>query len=599
MALISCPECLKYVSSAAPQCPNCGYPISHSAEKIPANSPASDPIPAASATITPTASAPPAQTTHIVLHSAAKDFKGLAKAAWTLVFIVCGVALIPFLGFASWLVAGPVLLVTFIMSIMVLSRGGTLSGIFLLLTSIIVAPVFIAFAPFFSSLLGLARIGASKQQSDKPANNLPRETASRIASSPNIAPTSLPPRETMTETSGKSKLSEQSKVIVGGLTKPVQTFFLFPSEGEAEANCRQLLREYEIASNGKITVEEVKPLQNLTRARELQAKYGFGANENIVILEYDGKRKFIDMGDMAEFERLEPVVQNLGRSPRMTAFKGEQLLTNALVELTQEKQKKIYILGGHGEYDFDSEQNKFLKVLMVRQNITMEGLILANHAEIKPDVNALVILNPHSDYSEHDLGLLTDYWNRNGRLFILLGSVGKKPNFDHWLAMHGIEPRGDTVLRVVKIGELTGLSELEGIIAKGSPITQSLGGVKVTLIGQTQSLRIDRTKETKQLRLTVLADAPEGFWGETECTTDRRAVPVFDPVKDHAAPLTLAASVEKDAVFVAGGKAATARMVVFGNGEFLSTKGLSASLEGFDLAKNALNWLLNRDNPAR
>ena len=182
MALISCPECSKEVSSAAPQCPNCGYPLSQPAEHPTQQPP--DQIPPAStyAQATQTAANTPQQPTHIVIHQPAKEFKGLARAGWILIFLVCGVALIPFLGFASWLVAGPIFLVTFIISIMVLSRGGTLEGILLLFTSIIVGPVFIACAPFVSSFLGLARVGQAVES--KAIAKIPPKTEVTSSNSP-------------------------------------------------------------------------------------------------------------------------------------------------------------------------------------------------------------------------------------------------------------------------------------------------------------------------------------------------------------------------------------------------------------------------------
>jgi len=394
----------------------------------------------------------------------------------------------------------------------------------------------------------------------------------------------------------KFALSEQTKAVARGLTQPVQAIIFFAGEGEAEANCRQLLREYEFASKN-ITVEEVSPYQNLTRARELQSKYKFGANENIVILDYEGKSKFINSADMAEVEQLDQMAMMTGRRPQMIAFKGEQLITNALLELTEAKQNKVYIVGGHGEYDYNAQQNKVLKEQLSRQNIKAEALMLANLEKVPDDANTLIILSPRFDYSERDLKLLSDYWDRKGRLFIAIGPIGKRPGLDNWLAARGVQPMNDTVLRVVNLGGITGMMELEGIIMKGSPITKSLEDVGIALIGQTESLRLDQAKETTdQLRLTGLVTAPEGFWGETEYTADRRTAPFFDPKKDNAAPLTLAASVEKGASRDLNVKLETARMVVFGNGDLLSLQGLQAGPVGLDLATNAFNWLLNRDS---
>jgi hypothetical protein len=130
---------------------------------------------------------------------------------------------------------------------------------------------------------------------------------------------------------------------------------------------------------------------------------------------------------------------------------------------------------------------------------------------------------------------------------------------------------------VVSLGNLAGMQPLEGVIMNdGSPITKDLAGVASEIFGPTQSLELDRNLEKAAgLQLTRLLGAPEGFWGETEYNPgDRTTVPFFDPKKDHAAPLTLAASVERGGSADPKVKLETSRMVVFGSGDFLSDKGL-------------------------
>jgi hypothetical protein len=87
------------------------------------------------------------------VHSSACS--GPARAGWILLFVTCGLSAVPFVGFGAWLIAGPVLLTTFILSIIVLSRGGTVQGLNLLVMTIIGAPLFISIAPVISSLVGL------------------------------------------------------------------------------------------------------------------------------------------------------------------------------------------------------------------------------------------------------------------------------------------------------------------------------------------------------------------------------------------------------------------------------------------------------------
>ena len=73
----------------------------------------------------------------------------------------CLIAMIPGIGFVTWLIAFPVLLATFILGIIALTKGGTLQGILILLTSLIVAPIFITIAPFVMTAGAIAAFDTS------------------------------------------------------------------------------------------------------------------------------------------------------------------------------------------------------------------------------------------------------------------------------------------------------------------------------------------------------------------------------------------------------------------------------------------------------
>ena len=72
-------------------------------------------------------------------------------ASWALLAICCSASLIPGLGFAVWFVAAPVLLITFVLGIIAISRGGTLQGMLILVASLIVVPVFVFVAPIVTT----------------------------------------------------------------------------------------------------------------------------------------------------------------------------------------------------------------------------------------------------------------------------------------------------------------------------------------------------------------------------------------------------------------------------------------------------------------
>ena len=107
---------------------------------------------------------------------------GPARAGWVLLFVTCGISVVPFVGFGAWLIAAPVLLTTFILSIIVLSRGGTAQGLNLLFMTIIGAPLFISIAPLISSVAGLASASShtypTSSTSTQPPSATPPPTTS-------------------------------------------------------------------------------------------------------------------------------------------------------------------------------------------------------------------------------------------------------------------------------------------------------------------------------------------------------------------------------------------------------------------------------------
>jgi len=406
----------------------------------------------------------------------------------------------------------------------------------------------------------------------------------------------------------KYALSTQTRALLGNLPKPVQAVLFFSGAAEIYPDVLALLREYEYASKGKFTYEVVDQYRNVTRAQELQTKYKFGASENIVILDYDAKSKFLNGADMAEVEMPDEMGRAIGQAPKLKAFKGEQVLTTALMELVEGKPSKIYYLSGHGEAELTGETLKVFNESLKRQNIQAAELTLLSENTIPEDARTLVLNAPKYDLSELELQLLGTYYVKHGRLYVLLNPTIKTPRLSAWLGQRGILPNGDRVIAVgkslvqgadggveLKTGPIT--NPAFKVTTSGTKLTKDLEGVGGKFLGLTQSLGLDRTRgQTDKIRLTALLEAAENYWGETEFVSDTQA-PVFDPKKDLSPPLTLAAAAEQGGVADARVKVETSRLVVVGNGEFLSDKSYRLS-EGLsnDFTTNTLNWLLDRDD---
>jgi hypothetical protein len=222
-----------------------------------------------------------------------------------------------------------------------------------------------------------------------------------------------------------------------------------------------------------------------------------------------------------------------------------------------------------------------------------------------------MIFGPKTDYSEREMKLLSDFWyEKKGRLFVLLGQNSKTPRLNDFLSQQGVTPVGDRVLKTGtvlapdesgNIGLRSGImtSPAAVVAPQGKDVIKDLAGIDIQLLGPTQSLAIDQTKTTtEKVRLIPLMESGEGFWGETEFVSGdtARSTPVFfDPKKDHQGPLTLAVAVEKGALDDPRVKVDTSRMIVVGNSSFLLDDGLRLSDVGIDFAVNCINWLMNRE----
>ena len=401
----------------------------------------------------------------------------------------------------------------------------------------------------------------------------------------------------------KRVLSEQTKQVLGSLTKPMKAVVFFATGSEVYGDVVALLREYEYASKTKFQTEIVDPYKNFTRARGLQDQYKFGANENVVILDYDGKSKFVEAAKMADMDQSGIM---MGQPPTVKAFTGEQVITSALLELTEEKQSKLYVLSGHGEPDLTAEAGadaapgpdsvRTLKTYIERQNIKAEPLKLGDVDKVPDDARALLIIAPKYDLTEREMTLLRGYWERKGRLFVSLDPTHPLPRLNDFFQDNTIRVQDDRVLRTVTLpGGVTGvLREVSAAVKGGSPITKRMNGVSTQFMGNTQSIYIDAQRaHALGVNVTSLIEAGEGYWGETDLGGGEGSPVYFDTKKDHSKPLSLAVCVEKGALSDKRVSVDTARMIVIGNGDFLRDNALTES--GLDFTLAGFNWLLNRE----
>jgi len=400
----------------------------------------------------------------------------------------------------------------------------------------------------------------------------------------------------------KYALSELTKRFLKSLKKEVNIYVFFsPSSQGAGAelyyDLQNLLKEYEFAGKRKIHLETVDPYRNLTRTRELQVKFNFGANENLVILDYQNRKKILRVADMAEYDP--PGM--FSETPQVKAFRGEQIITSALIELTEDKETKIGFISGHGEPSLEngSPLSRF-KEYFERQNIKLEPLNLTNLERVPTEYATVILTGPKYDLGDRDFSLLRNYWNEQGRIFILLDPKLKTPKLDQFLTEFGIRPDPDLIVTQFKTG-IEEQSVTLDVYAQFLPETSFLRALSQAtgyFPGGTCSLSIDESKVAQEgLTVTrVLTPAAPNYWGDKDEILYSQKTPTYAQGIDLPPPLYFGVALEKGSIKDARVQLhSSSRMIVLGNADFVRNESLSESPPDVDFVLMSVNWLADRE----
>jgi ABC-type uncharacterized transport system len=403
----------------------------------------------------------------------------------------------------------------------------------------------------------------------------------------------------------KYSLSELTKKLVKSLKKEVKIYVFFSPTSQSAGSglyndLRNLLKEYEFAGKRKMQIEFLDPYRNLTRTRELQLKYNVGANENLVVIDYQDRKKLLRVADMAEYDA--PGMFN--EAPQIRAFRGEQVITSALIQLTGNKEPKIGFIVGHGEPELagGSPLTRF-KESVEHQNIKLEPLILTNLEKVPADYAAVILAGPKYDLGDRDLTLLRNYWNEQGRLLILLDPKSKTPKLDQFLIEFGVRPDRDIIVTQFKTG-IEEQSVTLDVYAQFLPETgflRSLSQATGFFPGGTQSLSIDASKTAQEgmTVMKVLTPAVHDYWGDKEDILSSQNTPTYAQGVDLPPPLYFGVALEKGSIKDARVQVRSlSRGIILGNADFLWNESLSESPPDIDFILMSINWLADREELA-
>jgi hypothetical protein len=358
---------------------------------------------------------------------------------------------------------------------------------------------------------------------------------------------------------------------------------------------QNLLTEYQYAAKGKIDIEYIDPERNLSRAKEIFDKYKVVSDESLLVIDYEGRNKTVKASEMAEIDQSG---MSFGEGPRVTAFKGEQAITSAMMDLVEGKKNALGYILGHKEPPLSENGTiSVLKTFIENENIKFQELNLFDVEAVPTELKTIVIIGPQYDFSDREMKLLRDFWNKQGRILLLLDPGAKTPKLDVFLNELGVKVNDDRLMVFLRTGiqEMALTRDVQAHFLGGSPITKRLADVRALFFGGTSSLTLEPDRvRVANIRIEPLIQAEKGYFAETDYNTDDQAKFQTDAKKTGASP-TIGASIEKGGSADERVQVNSSRLVVVSNATFVQDNAVTQDQQALDFISGSVNWLLSRE----
>jgi gliding motility-associatede transport system auxiliary component len=289
--------------------------------------------------------------------------------------------------------------------------------------------------------------------------------------------------------------------------------------------------------------------------------------------------------------------------PRRKSFSNvqEEYLMAAILQVTRDYEKTVYVLTGHGEHDItDSDRNKGYSTfnnVLVQEFYHVKTLSLFGAQEIPDDAAAVMVLGPRRDLMPDEALKLDRYVQSGGSMLVLL-DPGASPSMAAFLARYGID------LPAQIIGE-SGYQ-----LAAGEPVTARIPW-KSEQSSVTGTLESDplfslfgpidmQPGDSERIDVLPLLGSSAKSWA---ISLHGHGLPdnlEFDAARgDRGGPFTVGVSV---AVRIAEAKPVEAdqsvrqagRLIVYSDSDFASNQFIDM-LANRDLIVNSVNWLALED----
>src|SRR5947209_169373 len=407
----------------------------------------------------------------------------------------------------------------------------------------------------------------------------------------------------------KYALSDKTKRFLNTIKGKVRVTVFFSPNTPITGDVANLLAEYQYAAKGKIDIENIDPQRNLSRAKEMFDKYKVVSDESLLVIDYEGRNKTVKASEMAEIDQSGVA---LGEGPRVTAFKGEQAITSAMIDLVEGKKNTIGYVTGHKEPSITeasplamiNQQQQagspisVLKTFIENKTIKFQELNLFNEPQIPAEIKTVMIVGPQYDLSDREVKLLHDFWDKQGRILFLIDPSAKTPKLNAFLNELGVKVNDDRLMAFVRTGieEVAVVRDVQAIFLGENPVTKRLANVRALFFGGTSSITLDEGRgRAANVQVKPAIEAEKGYFAEKDYNTNDQAKLQADAKNASPTPLVIGVSIEKGGSADERVQMNSARMVVVSNATFVQDNALTQDQQALDFISASANWLLSRE----
>lgn len=400
-------------------------------------------------------------------------------------------------------------------------------------------------------------------------------------------------------------LSPKSIEVAKRLDRDVDAVVFLRPQDDLYQPVKELLSHYAAASP-RIHVRMIDPEKNPVEAQQLVTRYQVTTPGIVLATAKD--RRVLDSNELAE---LDFSAVQLGQKPEMTGFKGEQLVTGALMQLSQGRKPKILFTTGHGEASLDDRGPRGLsgaEDLLGRDNFDLSEWASLGKPAVPDGTDLLVVAGPKASFVEPELDAFSAYLKKGGRMLVLLDPVlgrtagaGLQPTgLEGWLAGYGVKVGDDIVVDPSNPLPFFGAETIFTNHYGDHPITRSLrqGNLPV-LVSLARS--VGKGTPPPGFAVTQLLETSAEGWGETDIANLEH---VAKDAKDVPGPVPLAVAVAPGSDKPADPDSPAPppkpnpqgmRLVVFGDSDFADNQLSQANVGNSVMLSGALDWLIQRD----